>query len=182
VSREDLLAAVARAAQRDGQTVDGEGRLLPPAIDGVIVKRLTSHVDDRGSLSAVLDSRDPFWAEPVVYAYDVTINPGRIKGWGMHECQADRYYVAAGNMRVVLFDGRDGSPTAGAVVVVHFSERTPGLVSIPPGVWHADHNWGTTQARFINFPTRAYDPEDPDKHRIDPHAGVIPFDWDLRDS
>jgi dTDP-4-dehydrorhamnose 3,5-epimerase len=181
VSREDVLAAVARAARRDAQTVDRTGKRLPPAIEGVMVKRLTSHVDDRGSLTAVVDARDPFWAEPVVYAYHVTINPGRIKGWGMHKRQADRYFVATGGLRVVLFDGREGSPTAGALVVVHFTERSPGLIFIPPGVWHADHNWGTTPVRLVNFPKRAYDPDDPDKYRIDPHAGVIPFDWELRD-
>jgi dTDP-4-dehydrorhamnose 3,5-epimerase len=177
----DLLETVARAAIRERQSVGRDGTPLPPAIDGVVVKRLGPHVDHRGSLTAVLDVRDPFWAEPVVYAYEITINPGRIKGWGMHEHQADRYLVTTGSLRVVLFDGREGSPTAGAIVQLQFGERNPGLVLIPPGVWHADQNWGDTVARIVNFPTRAYDPETPDKHRIDPHGGVIPFDWTLRD-
>jgi dTDP-4-dehydrorhamnose 3,5-epimerase len=181
VSREDVLAAVARAARRDERTVDSAGKLLPPSIDGVVVKRLSAHIDHRGGLTALLDTRDPFWAEPVVYAYEFTINPGRVKGWGMHDRQTDRYFAAGGSVRVVLFDGREGSPTAGRLVVLHFGERNPGLVAIPPGVWHADHNWGATEARVINFPTRAYDPDDPDKYRIDPHDGVIPFDWGLRD-
>lgn len=181
MSREDVLAAVTKAAQRDVRTVDGAGALLPPAIDGVVVKRLPAHVDHRGSLTTVLDARDPFWAEPIVYAHAVTIDPGRIKGWGMHERQADRYFVHSGSLRVVLFDGREGSATTGALAQLHFSDRNPGLVRIPSGVWHADHNWGATVARLINFPTRAYDPDDPDKLRIDPHSQVIPFDWELRD-
>ncbi len=38
------------------------------------------------------------------------------------------------------------------------------------------------QAQFVmNYPTRPYDPDVPDKYRIDPHAGVIPFDWSVRD-
>jgi len=181
VGDEDVLAAVAQAAQRDSRTVDNGGKLLPPSISGVKVKRLTPHVDHRGGLTALLDVRDPFWDEQVVYAYEFTILPGRIKGWAMHEKQADRYFASSGNVRVVLFDGRPDSPSAGSVVELHFSELSPGLVSIPPGVWHADHNWGTTKARLINFPTRAYDPDDPDKFRIDPRSGVIPFDWELRD-
>jgi dTDP-4-dehydrorhamnose 3,5-epimerase len=180
-SEEGVLAAVARAAQRDARTVDTGGKLLPPSIDEVKVKRLTTHVDPRGGLTAVLDIRDPFWEEPVVYVYEFTINPGRIKGWGMHEKQTDRYFVGNGNIRVVLFDGREDSPTAGSLVELHFSELCPGLVSIPPGVWHADHNWGDTKARVLNIPTRAYDPDEPDKFRIDPHAGIIGFDWELRD-
>jgi dTDP-4-dehydrorhamnose 3,5-epimerase len=181
VSREDMLAAVARAAQRDARTVDSDGKLLPPSIEGVRVKRLGQHIDHRGGLTALLDVRDPFWEEPVVYAYEFTLNPGRIKGWGMHEKQTDRYFVSNGALRVVLFDGRESSPTSGSLVELHFGELSPGLVSIPPGVWHADHNWGPEKVRVLNFPTLPYDPDDPDKLRIDPHAGIIPFDWALRD-
>jgi dTDP-4-dehydrorhamnose 3,5-epimerase len=178
---DDLLGTVARAAIQEPRSVDRHGAPLPPAIDGVAVKRLRPHVDHRGSLTPVLDVRDPFWAEPVVYSYEITINPGRIKGWGMHERQTDRYVATTGSLRVVLFDGREGSPTAGTIVQLQFGDRNPGLVLIPPGVWHADQNWGDTVARIVNFPTRAYDPETPDKQRIDPHGGVIPFDWTLRD-
>jgi dTDP-4-dehydrorhamnose 3,5-epimerase len=161
--------------------VDREGKPLPPTIDGVVVKRLSPHVDHRGALTALLDVRDPFWTEPVVYAYEITINPGRIKGWGMHELQADRYFASTGSLRVVLFDGREDSPSAGTLMQLQFGERNPGLVRIPPGVWHGDQNWGDTPVRIVNFPTCAYDPDQPDKHRLDPHSGVIPFDWTLRD-
>ena len=46
---------------------------------------------------------------------------------------------------------------------------------------HADQNIGDREARLLNFPTRPYDRADPDKYRIDPHSGAIPFDWELRD-
>jgi dTDP-4-dehydrorhamnose 3,5-epimerase len=181
VGQHELIAAVARAAAREPRSVDRENAPLPPAIDGVVVKRLTPHVDHRGALTPLLDTRDPFWSEPIVYSYEITINPGRIKGWGMHELQADRYVATSDSVRVVLFDGREDSPTAGAIVQLYFGERNPGLLRIPPGVWHADQNWGDTPVRIVNFPTRAYDPDEPDKYRLDPHAGVIPFDWTLRD-
>ena len=129
----------------------------------------------------MLDVRDAFWAEPVVYAYEITINPGRIKGWGMHEHQADRYVATTGSVRVVLFDGREGSPTAGAIAQLQFGERNPGLVRIPPGVWHADQNWGDTVAASSTSRRGPTTRRTPDKHRIDPHSGVIPFDWTLRD-
>jgi hypothetical protein len=35
---------------------------------------------------------------------------------------------------------------------------------------------------IVNFPTHAYDPERPDKYRIDVASGEIPFDWPLVDS
>jgi hypothetical protein len=32
----------------------------------------------------------------------------------------------------------------------------------------------------MNFPTRSFNREEPDKYRIDPYSGEIPFDWTLR--
>jgi hypothetical protein len=34
----------------------------------------------------------------------------------------------------------------------------------------------------MNFPTRPYDRDTPDKYRIDPASDEIPFDFTLRDS
>jgi dTDP-4-dehydrorhamnose 3,5-epimerase len=171
-----------RVAKRDRPTVDETGSELGGRIDGVLLRRLSPHADHRGSLSPFLDARDPFWIEPVVYAYEIMIRSGRIKGWGMHERQTDRYFSSDGKIRVVLYDGRSDSESHGRIAQFFFTETTPGLLAIPPGVWHADQNWGDTDARLVNFPTRPYDPADPDKYRIDPHADVIPFDWELRDS
>jgi dTDP-4-dehydrorhamnose 3,5-epimerase len=175
------LEAVASAALRDLPSVDDQSEELPPTIDGVEVKRLAIHADMRGTLVPAIDVRDSFWDEPIVYAYRIGILPGRIKGWGMHRLQTDRYLMTSGCVRVVLFDGREGSSTAGALVELNFTESTPGLVKIPPGVWHADQNWGESEAVIVNFPTRPYDPANPDKYRLDPHGGAIPFDWSAKD-
>ena len=53
-------------------------------IEGVRSARLEPHVDHRGSLFELVNFDHPFWQEPVVHAYGITIRPGRIKGWGMH--------------------------------------------------------------------------------------------------
>jgi dTDP-4-dehydrorhamnose 3,5-epimerase len=168
-------------APRDEPTVDETGRRLDSGIEGVVLERLVAHHDHRGALAELIDLRQPFWSEPVVYAYAFTVRPGRIKGWGMHKLQADRYVVLSGSLRVVLHDGRVGSPSHGRFAEFHFTDETPGRLRIPPGVWHADHNWGATDARVVNFPTRAYDHAAPDKYRIDPHSGEIAFDFSLRD-
>ena len=46
---------------------------------------------------------------------------------------------------------------------------------------HADQNTGATEAVVVNFPTKPYNREDPDKRRLDPHGGEIPFDFALLD-
>jgi dTDP-4-dehydrorhamnose 3,5-epimerase len=167
--------------EKDEQTVDSLGRPLGGCIEGVEVERVTGHVDARGSLTPFMATASDFWREPVVYAYAVMVHPGRIKGWGLHRRQADRYFVPPGRLRVVLHDGRAGSPSFRAFQQVWFSESSGGLVRIPPGVWHADQNWGEDDVWLVNFPTEPYNAEDPDKYRIDPHGGQIEFDWELGD-
>jgi dTDP-4-dehydrorhamnose 3,5-epimerase len=165
---------------RDGPTVDGDGRPIT-RLDGVVFARTVVHGDHRGSLMEMINLASPFWDEPIVHAYLVTIAPGRIKGWGMHRHQADRYATVSGRLRVVLYDGRVDSPTFGAFAEFHFLDEAPGLLRIPPGVWHADQNVGDTPCRLINFPTRSFDRDAPDKYRIDPSSNEIPFDFTLRD-
>jgi dTDP-4-dehydrorhamnose 3,5-epimerase len=166
---------------RDVPTVS-EGGQRRSQIDGVVVIAGAVHSDHRGTLMETVNFDSPFWEESVVYAYTFTVAPGRIKGWGMHRLQTDRYAALAGPLRVVLYDGRVDSPTFQQFAEFHFSDEAPGFLRIPPGVWHADQNVGEVRCRVINFPTRPYDRDDPDKYRIDPDSGEIPFDFTLRDS
>lgn len=177
---DELRRVVAAAAVRDPQTVDAAHHALPPAIDGVVLHRPVVHADHRGSLTLV-DVGPPVFVEPIVQMHESIIRPGRIKGWAMHTTYDDRYLITQSYLRVGLFDGRHGSPTEGAVVQIFFTPETPGLLRIPAGVWHADQNWGQTPARVLVMPSRPYTADAPDKARIDPHAGVIPFDWSLPD-
>ena len=167
-------------AERDAPTVTSHGQRLA-RIDGVELVRLMPHHDHRGALTEVIIDGAAFWHEPVVHAYQFTIRPGRIKGWGMHKKQADRYLGVRGQVRVVLYDGRVDSPTHGVYDQYFLGEDLPSLLRIPAGVWHADQNVGTADAAVLNFPTVAYDPAEPDKYRVDPHSGDIPFDWDTLD-
>ena len=179
VDSETELRVVPAGAQ-DAPSVDADGEPLR-RIEGVEVLRLAPHVDHRGSLTEVVNLGHPFWEEDVVYAYCITIRPGRIKGWGMHKRQSDRYFLVSGSVRIVLHDGRDESPAKGSFEIHNLTREAPGLLLIPAGVWHASQNWGADDAILMNFPTRPYDPADPDKYRIDPHSGEIPFDWGLPD-
>jgi dTDP-4-dehydrorhamnose 3,5-epimerase len=167
---------VALHADPSGTKDSGSGS----GIEGVEAERSRVFSDHRGNLSEVIDLTRSFWREPIVYSYAITVRPSRIKGWGMHKVQADRYYIAAGSVRVVLYDGRVESPTFQQFQEIHFTAHSTGVLRIPPGVWHADQNWGDEDVLIMNFPTHPYRHEDPDKYRIDLESGEIPFDFALR--
>jgi dTDP-4-dehydrorhamnose 3,5-epimerase len=159
-----------------------DGSLTDLGLEGVVLHRPPRHIDHRGSLVETINFSHPFWFEPVVHGEWVTIAPGRIKGWGMHKESVDRYVLGQGVQRVVLFDGRVGSPSHGRIAQFYFGTEAPGWLRIPTGVWHANQNYGDVETHFLNFPTEPHDYADPDKYRIDPHdRSKIDFDWSLRD-
>jgi dTDP-4-dehydrorhamnose 3,5-epimerase len=169
--------AVSLLGTRDEQTVDPTGRHVGRGIDGVEVQRARPFIDPRGSLIEVVNFEDPFWREPIVYSYSMTVNPGRIKGWGMHLRQVDRHHVHAGSVRFVLYDARTDSPTHGHIAIVCLGDEARGAVRIPAGVWHAAQNYGSSVAHITNFPTIAYDHSAPDKQLLPIGTDLIPFDF-----
>ena len=164
-------------AKRDPRTVTPEGVSLDRLPDGVIVKDLVTHVDDRGSLCVMFDPREGVHPDPLVFTYFMTLRPNCVKGWNVHEIHTDRYVLLLGDMQVVLYDTRPGSPTEGLLAKLTMSEQRRRLVTIPPGVWHADWNVGTKDVVLVNHPTEPYDYERPDKLRLPLDTDLIPFEF-----
>ena len=82
---------------------------------------------------------------------------------------------------VVLYDGRDGSPTKGEVNEFFMGEQNPILLVIPPLVLHGMKGIGTEAAYLVNVPTEHYVYDDPDEHRVAPHSAKVPYDWERKD-
>ena len=162
-------------AARDQRTVTPEGVSLDRLPAGGLVKDLVTHTDERGSLCVLYDPRENLHPDPLVYSYFMTLRPGYVKGWNMHEVHDDRYTLIQGDMQVVFYDTRDGSPTEGLVASLVMSEHRRRLVSVPAGVWHADWNVGTKDVLVVNFPTTPYDYERPDKMRLPIDTDLIPY-------
>jgi dTDP-4-dehydrorhamnose 3,5-epimerase len=164
-----------RKPSKDVQTVDRERRSIAPRIHGVTITQSPLHEDERGELSEVwTERRDPLGL-PVVHVYMVSIRPGKIRGWQMHQTQTDRVFTLLGRLRIGLYDARPDSPTSGMLNVLTFSDRNRALIVFPPGVWHGIQNVGEHEAIFLNLPSRPYRYEEPDKFRLPPKNDLIPF-------
>lgn len=164
---------------KDAATVTTSGGSLQALPAGVTFRDVTTHPDDRGSLCEMYDPRWPWHEAPLVYAYFVTLRPGKIKGWAMHKLHEDRYFIMFGEMEVVLYDAREDSPTKGLLAKVVLSEHHRRLMNIPAGIWHADVNIGSKDSVIVNFPTQAYDHADPDKYRLPLNTDQIPYAFDV---
>jgi len=149
-------------------------------IDGVKTKPLRLIPDERGWLMEILRSDDEDY-QKFGQVYVTVAYPGVVKAWHYHKKQTDHFAVVAGTAKVALYDGRDGSPTKGAVMEIFTGERNPLLIIIPPGVMHGFKAIGGAPAHLVNVPTELYIYDDPDEHRVDPHDNDIPYDWDLEE-
>lgn len=160
---------------QDQQTVTAAGASIATIPEGVMFKEMVTHIDDRGSVCELYDSRWTWHPDPLVFSYMFTVRPGVTKGWGMHKMHEDRYFTLFGEMEVVLYDARPDSSTYGLVSKVVLSEYNRCLMNIPAGVWHANTNIGSKDVVVVNFPTIPYDHAKPDKYRLPLDTDEIPY-------
>ncbi len=148
-------------------------------IEGVKVKELRPNADERGFLMEILRADDEVF-EQFGQVY-VSLNyPGVIRAWHYHKKQNDFFAVVKGMTKVVLYDGREDSPTKGMVNEFFLGERHNILLRIPIGVMHGYKTIGVEPSLLLNFPTRPYNPAQPDELRLPWNTDQIPYDWSLK--
>jgi len=148
-------------------------------IDGVKIKRLVRHNDDRGFFQEILRD-DEGLLERFGQASMSKTYPGVIKAFHYHERQDDLWFFPVGNAQVVLYDLRDYSPTFGKTQVIYMGEDNPLILLIPAGVAHGYRTLGEKPAVIIYFTTESYDPANPDEKRLPYNDPLIGFDWSTK--
>lgn len=146
-------------------------------IDGVKIVPLTQIVDERGKIMHMLKASDPHFAG-FGEIYFSCAWPDTVKAWHIHKTMTINNAVISGRAKLVMYDGRDGSPTRGALLEVFLGEDNYVLVQIPPGVANGYKAYGDKMVILANC---ASEPHDPDEMtRLDPDSPDIPYDWSLK--
>lgn len=144
-------------------------------IEGVKVKPLRLLPNERGRLMEIQRADDPdfpgFGQVYVTQSFD-----GVVKAWYRHARQIDQLAAIIGTVRLALFDSRTESPTAGRVQEVMMGERSPRLVTIPPGVWHG-FKAVDGDAFLVHLNSRPFDFDDVDEERLSADDPSIPYSW-----
>ncbi|MBI3770330.1 MAG: dTDP-4-dehydrorhamnose 3,5-epimerase family protein [Deltaproteobacteria bacterium] len=161
--------------------VDGYGRLRVEPIDGLRFRLTRPVPHEDGHVIEVARTDWEIVSRPIVQVHVTTTFPGRVRAWGLHRHATDRLFVAAGLVDIVCYDGRLDSPTYGWLNQFTFSDRNPGLLVVPPNVYHGWKNIDVTEAIVINMPTSLYDHDHPDAVDLpyeSPDApDIVPFRW-----
>lgn len=150
---------------------------------GVAVKKLPVFPDERGRLMVLLRNDDEIFIE-FGQVYVTTAYPGVVKAWHFHRHQTDNMTVIRGMMKIVLYDDRVKSPTYREINEFFSGVHNPMLLRIPNGIYHGFKCISEEEAMVVNIPTKVYNHDDPDDHRISPHPKIgmgIPYDWGRKD-
>ncbi|MBN2454687.1 dTDP-4-dehydrorhamnose 3,5-epimerase family protein [Candidatus Woesearchaeota archaeon] len=149
-------------------------------IEGVVVKGLSPHKDSRGMVLELLRADDPSF-EKFGQAYITTCRQGIAKAWHYHEQQSEYFTCVKGILKLVLYDGRKGSPTKGEVNEFRISLDNPLLVKIPPFVYHGFECGDSEELLAVCIKTEPYDREHPDKINIRFDDPKIPYKWESKE-
>lgn len=127
------------------------------------------HADDRGwsilnLLTGVLDA-----AGQINYS---AMYPGIIKAWHRHERQTDFWLCVTGHLKAGVY--RESDDQRWALV---FGEKRPGVLIVPPTLWHGAATIGPDTAGLLYYVTHAYVPAAPDEQRR-AHDSVPGFSWE----
>ena len=159
--------------------VDEQGKLMRTPIRDVIFRPTRPVPHEDGYVTEAARASWDIIGGPIVQVHVTTTFPGRHRAWGLHQRSTDRLFVVSGLVKFAVFDGRLKSPTCGSVNEVTVSERNPGLLIVPPNLYHGWKNIGTNEAIIINMPTMMYNYEEPDALDLpwdsEAAAGIIPY-------
>lgn len=161
--------------------VNKQGELRIRAIEGVIFRAVRPVPHEDGHLTEVARTDWKELVDPIVQIHLTTTFSGRIRAWGLHQESTDRLFIVSGLVKIVIFDGRQNSPTFGHLNEFTVSEKNPGLLIIPPNLYHGWKNIGTSEAIIINMPTKMYNYEAPDALDLpwdsEAAARIVPYRW-----
>jgi dTDP-4-dehydrorhamnose 3,5-epimerase len=166
-------------ARKDGQLVTSDWQPVAAPIDGVVVHEVLHVPRDHGVITEIFRPQWDPSGLPVVHIYQSRLFPAAIGAWSCHARTIDRLFVNQGQLKIVLFDGRDESRTSGRIMELHAGDARPAFLVLPAGIWHGLQNVGPTDALVLNCPTHAYDYEDPDHYRLPWDSAEIPYTWSV---
>lgn len=145
-------------------------------IDGLRVKDLTRHPDERGFFEEMIRKTDDYFTEgfgQVSHSHMIT---GVVKAWHLHKTQIDWWYVVRGKLKAVAYDLRPESKTYKELNEFILSDSTPDnkIIKVPAGVAHGlKVIEGPADLVYVTSGTYSKDEEG----RIPYNDPAIGYDW-----
>ena len=144
-------------------------------IEGVFIKKLVTHTDERGFFREIIRNTDNFFSDGFGQLSHSLVYSGVIKAWHGHKYQTQWNYVATGLIKIALYDSRKDSGTFGKIIEFLAGESQKAQVySFPPSVLHG-YKCINGPMNIIYVTSGTYDIEE--EIRIGYNDPLIDFYW-----
>ncbi len=148
---------------------------MKSVIDGVVLQELRIIPADGGPVLHMLRADSPLF-HTFGELYFSEVEPGRIKAWKRHTVQTQHFAVPVGRLKIVLYDGRPDSPTAGMIMEAELGRPDYyHLLRIPPYVWYGFTALGKSPALICNCTDVPHDPLEGE--RLPQDTPTISYHW-----
>ena len=107
--------------------------------------------------------------------YFSTVFYNSIKAWHLHKESTLNYVCVSGEVKLVLFDDREESPTKNQHQELILSPKKYFLVTIPPLIWNGFKGIGKTESIIANCLTIPHDERE--MVRKDPSDKKFNYNW-----
>jgi len=137
-------------------------------IEGVMVKDLGKHVDERGFFTELM--RDD-WTELLrkddIVQFNLSYSfPGIVRAWHRHlRGQVDYFICIEGSIKVCAYDDREDSATYEELDEIVLSSERLSVARIPGILWHGYKVIGTKPIKLLYGVNKLYDYNNPDEER-----------------
>lgn len=128
-------------------------------VEGVIVTPLKQIHHPKGNVFHAMKKSDEGYSG-FGEAYFSTIHFNDSKPWKKHLEMTLNFVVPVGEIRFVIFDDREDSPTKNSFFDVTLGENDYKRITIPPGVWVAFHGVGSQYNLLLNLANLEHDPNE----------------------
>jgi dTDP-4-dehydrorhamnose 3,5-epimerase len=144
-------------------------------IDGVMIKKLSRHPDERGYFEEIIRVTDDFFKEGFGQLSHSHMVTGVVKAWHVHTTQIDWWFCVTGTIKAALYDKRPDSPTYKETNEFILGDVPDNLVlKIPAGVAHG-MKVIVGPCHFVYATSKIYDSQEEGRIAYDDKA--IGYDW-----
>ena len=143
-------------------------------IHDVIITPLKVISDNRGKVMHMLRCDDEIFNK-FGEIYFSTIFFNKIKAWHLHKESTLNYSCVKGEVKLVLFDNREKSPTKGIIQEIILKPKEHSLITIPKNIWNGFKGLDKEESIIANCLTLPHNEDE--MVRIEPNDKLIKYNW-----
>tara|TARA_B100000586_G_C19709413_1_gene260920 strand:+ start:14 stop:472 length:459 start_codon:yes stop_codon:yes gene_type:complete len=135
--------------------------------------------DERGKVMHML-RKDSSVFSKFGEIYFSTIYHNSIKAWHLHKDSTLNYVCLKGQVKLVLFDDRDGSKSKDVYHEILLSPKNYCLVTVPPKIWNGFKGIDKSESIIANCLTLPHNEKE--MVRRDPFDKNFNYDWNKKNN